>query len=278
VTRCDELAGDPYDIDRTGDGVLLKDLDADGAIDACSEAITASADAAPARLHYQLGRANQAAGNLDAAMAAYELASSGSAEAKSQIGYILRDGLDGSLNVTRAAALFAEAAEAGSVSGMTGYARAFEVGLGDVRVNEETASDWYKRAAEENYPLALHALANMYRDGRGVAENMQRAMQLYDRARARGLPSSAYNLAWLLDVAEGVGRNSRQAAEYFMDALASHEERFVEALQRDGKQLSAETRRALQQALKDGGFYAGAIDGSFGPETNRAIAAAGGQG
>jgi hypothetical protein len=278
VARCDELGGDPYDADRTGDGVPLARLDAAATIAACTEALAAAGDSAPARLRYQLGRAQQAAGDLDAALASYEAASGGSAEAKSQLGYILRDGAAGSLNVNKAVALFGDAAADGSASAMTGYGRAFEYGQGGLGKDEERAADWYKRAADADYPQAMHALANMYRDGRGVAKNMQRAMQLYDGARSRGIPSSAYNLAWLLDVADGVSRNSRQSAQYFMEALGSHEPVFVEYLQRDGRQLSAETRRALQQALKDGGYYTGAIDGAFGPGTNRAIAAAGGQG
>jgi uncharacterized protein len=160
---------------------------------------------------------------------------------------------------------------------MTAYGRLFETGGGRIAKDEEQAADWYKRAADRDFPPALHYLANMYRDGRGVAKNTPRAMQLYDRARTRGMASSAYNLAWVLDVADGVARNSKQSAQYFIEALASHQAVFVEFLQRDGKQLSAETRRALQQALKDGGHYTGTIDGAFGPGTNRAIASAGGQ-
>lgn len=277
VARCDELGGDSYDVDRVGDGVATEDLDADAVIAACTEAIAASGDTVPARLVYQLGRAQQAAGDLDAALETYEAASAASAEAKSQIGYILRDGKGGTLNINRAINLFIEAANDGSPSGMAGYARALELGQGSIDQDEEKASDWYKRSADGGYPPAMHALGNMYRDGRGVARNMQRAMQFYDKARARGWAASAYNLAWLLDVGDGVDRNSRQSAQYFMQALASHQPVFVEYLQRDGKQLSAETRRALQQALKDDGFYTGAVDGSFGPGTNRAIAAAGGQ-
>lgn len=278
IAHCDELGGDPYDKDKVGDGVVLGALDTHAVIAACEAAIVAAGDAAPMRTYYQLGRAQQATGDVEAAYASYEIASAASVEAWSQLGHFLRDGTTGKLDVKRAVEIFRDAAAAGSVSAMAAYARAFENGQGGLRKNEETASDWYKRAADQNYPPAMHALANMYRDGRGVAKNMQRAMQLYDGARARGLIASAYNLAWLLDVADGVDRNSRQAAQYFMDSLESREARFVAALQRDGKLLSVETRRALQQALKDGGYYSGPIDGAFGPGTNRAIAAAGGQG
>ena len=277
VARCDELAGDPYDKDRTVDGVMTEDLEANAGIDACTAAIDASADSVPARLLYQLGRAQQAGGNLGAAMRSYEAAEAGSAEARSAMAAILREGKNGTLNLERAIELFASAANDGSVSAMTAYGQIYASGEGKVAKDDERAADWYKRAAELNYPPALHLLANSYRDGRGVPKNMQRAMQLYDRARARGLPNSAYNLAWLLDIADGVARNSRQSAQYFLDALASHNPIFVTFLQRDGKQLSEETRRALQQALRDNGFYDGAIDGAFGPGTNRAIAVAGGQ-
>lgn len=275
TARCDEIGADPYDADKVGPGVPLEDLDAQAAIAACREAVRAAGDDAPARLHYQLGRALQASGDVNAALASYESASRGSAEAKSQIGYILRDGTGGSLNLNKAIVLFGEAADAGSASAMTGFAQAYESGQGGLGADAETAADWYKRAANAEYPQAMHLLANMYRDGRGVAKNMQRAMQLYERARALGVPAAAYNLAWALDVADGVERNSRQAAKSFMQALASGEAVFVEFLQRDGKQLSPATRRALQQELKDGGFYSGAVDAAFGPGTNRAIAAAG---
>jgi hypothetical protein len=277
VARCDKLAADPYDRDRTVVGVAIDDLEPVAAIDACRAAIDEAGETVPARLLYQLGRAHQAAGDLDAAMKSYEAAEAGSAEAKSAIAAILRDGKNGSLNLERAIDLFATAASEGSVTAMTAYGQINSSGEGGVSKDEERAADWYKRAAELDYPPAMHLLANAYRDGRGVAKNMQRAMQLYDRARARGLPNSAYNLAWLLDVADGVSRNSRQSAQYFLEALGSKNPVFVTFLQRDGKQLSDETRRAVQQALKDKGYYQGAVDGAFGPGTNRAIAAAGGQ-
>ena len=42
VARCDELGGDPYDADRTGDGVPLARLDAAATIAACTEALAAA--------------------------------------------------------------------------------------------------------------------------------------------------------------------------------------------------------------------------------------------
>lgn len=277
AAQCDAAAADPYDPDRVGPGVAASSLDADVALVACREAIEAAGETVAARLIYQLGRAQEKAGDIAGARQSYETASASSVEAKSALARFLREGAGGSLSLERAATMFSEAAEGGSISAMYFYARMFETGQGKINKDEEAASDWYKRSAEADYPPALNNLGAMYRDGRGVAKNMTRAMQLFDRARARHFPSAAYNLAWLLDVADGVSRNSKQSAQYFVEALASRDPRFVEALQNNGRFLSVETRLALQQALKDAGFYSGGVDGKFGPATNRAIALAGGQ-
>ncbi|GIK49368.1 MAG: hypothetical protein BroJett013_20650 [Alphaproteobacteria bacterium] len=55
-----------------------------------------------------------------------------------------------------------------------------------------------ERAAARDQVDALHLLATLYRDGRGVAREPARARSLYERAARQDYPPSMFNLADML--------------------------------------------------------------------------------
>lgn len=52
-----------------------------------------------------------------------------------------------------------------------------------------------ERASSQSDAKAMHALANSYRDGKGVAVDRQRAFELYTAAAAKGVAESDYELS-----------------------------------------------------------------------------------
>ncbi len=58
----------------------------------------------------------------------------------------------------------------------------------------ETAATWYRRAAEQNHPLAEFNLSVMYAEGQGVARDQTEADRWLERAAGHGDAGAQYDL------------------------------------------------------------------------------------
>jgi tetratricopeptide (TPR) repeat protein len=101
------------------------------------------------------------------------------------------------------------------------------------------AVEFYRRSAELGYVPALNNLGVMHINGQGTDQNFNEGIRLLKQARDRG-----YRLA-------KVGLRSADFTVLFENAEF----------------------KVLQSALKDGGFYSGAVDGDFGTGSQAALEA-----
>ncbi len=194
---CDMLAAHPFDPGRVGRGTVLHQIDADRAVAACSAAV--EADPGNPRLIYQLGRALDAAGQIDEAQARYTRAA--------DTGYVP------AMNSLATTMLYREnAALTDAPIALTWLRRAADAGfapalvtLGDLHVegraveaNPATAAGFYRRAAEMGSPDGQTALAGAYADGTGVTRDDAEAERLYRLAVAQNWGDALNDYAWFL--------------------------------------------------------------------------------
>lgn len=230
---CDHLAAHPFDPDAVAKGVFYADLDADKVIAACQDAIAAYPQ--EARFYTQLTRGLHKAGKLDLARVATQKgADLGSGQSMAYLGVMYKNGEQ-------------------------------------VAQDQSQALAWFEKAAEKGNPGGMVFAASMYRDGVGTTRNYKRAAELYKMASDRDIAEASADLGIFYDRGQGVERSAEQAANLLLKAYAQDDKDTQQIFFEAPGVLSEETRKAVQIALKDRGFYKGAIDADFGSGTRRAL-------
>ncbi len=87
-----------------------------------------------------------------------------------------------------------------------------ERGLGCMR-NYSEAAFWYEEAAKRGHAEAFNNLGVLYKEGHGVAPDMDRAFQCFKRASETDLPTGHYNLGLMYDQGLGVKQDNDKALE-----------------------------------------------------------------
>jgi uncharacterized caspase-like protein len=139
----------------------------------------------------------------------------------------------------------------------------------------EDAVRHYTAAVDLGSAIAMGDLAYLTEQGLGTSKSPSRAVELYLRAIEAGNAFAAYNYAWMLERGDGITRNPSEAARRLVYSLTNgtseSRRNILSALLADVGNLGAETRKALQQELRDRGLYSDGIDGSFGPASKAAL-------
>jgi uncharacterized protein len=154
-----------------------------------------------------------------------------------------------------------------------GSAGSFEDGVAayDRKDYAEALKIW-RRMAEAGDASAQFIVGIMYWNGEGVKKDIAQSVNWYLRAARQGHGQAATNVC-----AESLDNRklmtSRDAAAICYAAVVSGVKKPLIAFIVDFAPDAA-FRRAMQEQLRDGGFYKGAVDGSFGPGTKRALEAA----
>ncbi|MEL6205933.1 MAG: caspase family protein [Pseudomonadota bacterium] len=170
--------------------------------------------------------------------------------------------------------LFSRAADAGSPVAQFELAKLYEKGIG-VEPDRERALELFHASADEGFADALNDLGFLYYQGAmGLPTDRERALEYFRRAADERHPEAQFNFAALIDDGLVPGRGPEDAARYVYGSLRSGSERALELLGSRPTMFSPETRRALQEVLKEQTFYDGVIDGDFGPGTQRGLRAA----
>jgi uncharacterized caspase-like protein len=163
------------------------------------------------------------------------------------------------------------ASEAGSPEAQFELAKLYERGTG-VPKDERRALSLYRQAAEADYADAINDLGFMhYQGGLGLPADPQRALTFFERAADLRHPQAQFNFAALIDDGLIATKGPNDAASYLYQALRSGSSDVLSLLTERPNMFTIATRRALQSELKKYDFYDGAIDGSFGPGTQRGI-------
>ena len=81
-----------------------------------------------------------------------------------------------------------------------------------------TAYQIFKNLAEQGNPEAQYNLAILYKQGKGVMQDVAAAVNWFQKAADQGLPSAQYYMGHLYDEGEGVGKNFTKAVEWYQKA------------------------------------------------------------
>ncbi len=163
------------------------------------------------------------------------------------------------------------AAAAGSPEAQFELAKLYERGTG-VAQDEEKALELYRAAAGQNFADAINDLGFLhYQGGLGLPADPGKALRFFERAADLRHPQAQFNFAALIDDGHIPSKGPEDAAKYLYDALRSGSRDVLNLLSERPTMFTPDTRRALQVRLKDNRFYTGAIDGDFGPGTQRSI-------
>jgi len=173
-----------------------------------------------------------------------------------------------------AAALLERASRAGSAEAQFELGQLYEKGLG-VAQDQARALELYRAAADQGFADALNDLGFIhFQGGLGVVRDPAVALRYFEQAADLRQPQAMYNFAALIDDGAVPGKGPRDAAKYLYRALRTGAEDVFNVVRDHPDQFKPETRKALQERLREVGFYTSVIDGDFGAGTQRAIRAA----
>ncbi len=166
------------------------------------------------------------------------------------------------------------AADLGEPEAMYELGRLYETGIG-VAQDDTKALDYYQSSARQNYGPALSDMGFFQIEGMlGLTPDVDKGIQYFRRGAERRNAPAMFNYASLIDDGFVPGKSQEDAATFFYQALRAGNPEVLTALTLHHNTLEPRTRRALQAKLKENAFYVGAIDGDFGPGTQRSLRAA----
>ncbi|MDU8912172.1 tetratricopeptide repeat protein [Aestuariicoccus sp. MJ-SS9] len=117
-------------------------------------------------------------------------------------------------DLPRAAALYAQAAEAGHVDAAVSLGVMYQNGTG-VAQDYERARALYEGPAAAGHARAQNNLGLLYVRGHGVAQDYERAAQLFAAAADQGLARAISNLGVMYENGFGVAQNDEAAARLY---------------------------------------------------------------
>jgi len=114
-----------------------------------------------------------------------------------------------------------ESAKAGDAHAQHGLGMLYELGQGVPYADPKAAAEWYQKAADQNYAPALNNLARLYADGRGIKQDVPKAIELWSKAAESGNVTARFNLGLQYAAGVGVKKDMKKAAEYLLQAAES---------------------------------------------------------
>ncbi len=231
------------------------------------------AGAAPGQVDISgtIGQAAWAAIKPDQEEQLMALANLGDTRSMLGLAYMRLNPNEGRFDPKQAVAFLEKASAAGSAEAQFELAKIYERGTG-VPVDEKRALELYETSAGQGYADAINDLGFLhYQGGLGLPADPQKALTFFERAADLRHPQALFNFAALIDDGLIDRKGPGDAADYLYSALRSGSNDVLDLLTTRPNMFSRQTRRALQSRLKEYEFYAGAIDGEFGPGTQKAI-------
>lgn len=120
---------------------------------------------------------------------------------------------------TRAASIWSALAERNDARAQTMLAMLYRDGKG-VAQDLKIAATWYSKAAAQGDHFAQGQLGSFYEDGRGVPANPEQAAYWYRRSAEQGNASATANLGGLYEAGKGVPKNDAMALALYSLAFA----------------------------------------------------------
>jgi TPR repeat protein len=214
--QCDQLADQPLDAQRIGDGVVIKKIQVDQALPVCEQA----AERQPVRPRYQYlyARVLDAAKRYPEAATHYAAADrAGYALASFALAEMYNEGEGVRKDLGQAQRLYFRA-------GNAGIADAFDEG-GELYFEENPpdyvqAKFWFENAAQGGSADGDADLGWMYESGSGVNRDPARALSLFSEAAKRGSTEGMYRLGVAYHEGLGVQKDPATACQWFLRAAS----------------------------------------------------------
>ena len=217
---CDRLAAYPSDSDKPADikGVAsIAPGDVETAIKFCRQAAAASGKTSR-RFSFQLGRAYEAGGKSQEALAAYrKAANQGSTSALAGLASL--DKKSGGANSGETRKMFERAAQGGDPVALNNMGMAYATGEG-VPVDYAKARSLFAQAAEGNNADAMFQLGLMTEQGDGGPKDDTAARALYEKAAARDHVGALERAGDFNLAGRGGPKNETAAKTYYEKAAA----------------------------------------------------------
>lgn len=236
----------------------------------------AAADQGNARAMFELGWAYYAGEgviqDLAEAMKRFrQAAAAGDPNAMYNLGWMYDNGEGVVISDTEAAKWYRQAAEAGDTGAMNNLGVMYDNGEGVARDLAE-AMKWFRQAAEAGDPNGMYNLGRMYDFGREVPTDYFEAAKWYNQAADDGDGDAAHTLAESYDKGRWGLPDYQLAGRYLLKALKLKNAN-TEAELADGlHNWNNETRIALQNMLRDMGYFTGPVDGVIDTNVREAVA------
>jgi uncharacterized protein len=187
------------------------------------------------------------------------------------LAYVRLNPADSRYSLTEAVSYLQRAADAGMPDAQFELAKLYEQGLG-VTADPIHALELYQAAAAQDYSDAINDLGFLYYNGGlGLTADPTKALDYFRQAADLRHPEALFNYATLIDAGQIQGKGPEDAGQYLYLALRSGSQAVYDQLMAAPDAFSTESRMALQSQLQENEFYAGTLDGDFGPGTQAAI-------
>jgi uncharacterized protein len=173
-----------------------------------------------------------------------------------------------------ALSLLEKAVAAGDAEAKYRLAKVLEGGFG-VDPDPERALKLYQDAAEAKIPDALNDMGYFRFTGElGLEKDRDAALALFREAAAQGHTEAMFNVASFAANGLVPDLGPKDAADLLYRSLRGGSDLALDGLLNNADKFPKETWAGLQAILAENGLYDGAVDGSFGPGTRRAVLAA----
>ena len=197
-------------------------------------------------------------------------AEQGYANAQATMGWFYREGVGLTRDHAASIEWYIKGAENGDVNAMSSLGYAYQSGLG-VPVDYVEARKWYEKAAAFNDFYSMASLGWLYDVGNGVKQDYVQALDWYRKAADGGNTYAMGNLSRLYDHGLGTRADAREAARWAAASIEGGDAGKLQELKGAPSNFTPQFRKEFQEILKQRGYYSGPIDGDFGIATQNAI-------
>lgn len=139
----------------------------------------------------------------------------------------LRQGT-GEADLDRVRSSFRVAAAAGHREAQ--YALATLLAKSAAQVDKKEAAEWLAKAYEAGHMAAANRLAELYRDGAGVPQQLDKARSIFQQAAEQGNANAMYNLASMQNEGLGGARDTDKALRWYTRAADEGHEKALEVV------------------------------------------------
>jgi len=177
----------------------------------------------------------------------YKLAGAGDPRAEYYLAYMLDAGLGTGQDVNSAANWYRKSADQDYLPAVVYMGYIYSTGHGVSR-DDKQAFKWYTKAAQMGDAIAQNNLATMLRMGRPYAKNLQLAAQWFLQSAMQGNMRAQYNLATMYRLGDGIPKNEAEAVRWYTYAANQGDMYAQNALgymYRNGIGVAKDTQAAL---------------------------------